>query len=623
MQQKPKLVFYLIAILLPFLLLGALEGILRLANYGASYPLFVESDQFEGYLEPNPDVIKRFFYPASSAPAVSPDTYLFKEQKTDNTLRIVAMGGSTMAGFPYGRFGSPAGMLKQRISASHPQQKVEIISVAMSSINSFSILDFTEEVIAIEPDAVLIYVGHNEYLGALGVGSSFAGKGSYSANLLFLTLKDWRIYQLVQKIYHLIVTPNPEGIYVEGASTNQRTLMAQVAKDKNIAYKSDIYVAGKTQFEQNLSLILEKLSQAAVPAFVSSIASNEASQAPFESLEIPELDNALLNKNTQKSWPTNAHTALAKDRFHANYMFALGNYLLENGKRTEAYKAFKQARDFDLLRFRAPSEFNEIIQAVSHKHDAIFVDSYATLINDTKNRIIDKSLMLEHLHPNARGYFLIAESFYSSLLEEGLISSENTNEQDLAVFQEDAWRWQPLSLTDQIFAQFKVEQLLSDYPFSDTPTTVRLDDIRIADIEHAIVNSRAIRRSDITLAKQRMRGESYIKIQQQLVEKLQSEGRFLEAGISAGTLFEALPEQENLARVASLLLLRANALPLAEYYASKAVQLNPRAVNYKLSLAEILFKQQKIKASIVLLDEVIAQDPSNLKAKQIRRSLLQ
>ncbi|MFC4699135.1 hypothetical protein ACFO4O_03070 [Glaciecola siphonariae] len=632
-NYKRKAAFYVIAVMLPFIFFGLLEGALRLSGFGQSYPLFIPSAQISGYLQPNPDIIKRFFYPAAHAPDVAPDTYLFPKQKAPNTLRIVTLGGSTMAGFPYGRFGSPAGMLQQRINASHPNLNVEVISVAMSSINSFSLLDFTDEIVSIEPDAVLIYAGHNEYLGVMGVGSSYAGKGSYNANLLFLRFKEWRLYQLLQKIYASIfiesVTPNQE----EQASSSARTLMASVAKEKNIAYNSALYNTGKEQFRQNLSLILNAFSSAKVPAFVSSIASNEKDQAPFNSLVDTEFDSAAANLNNLlgevlgydlgdvlenaygSGQRANAPTQLIneyeplieqnKNRFHADFEYALALVMFLH-KPVQARIHFENARDYDLLRFRAPSEFNQIIKSVSATHEARFVDSASALRQASEYGVIGNTLMLEHLHPNNRGYFEIAEAFYQSLLKAKLLPAPLHK-----ISKTQALAWQPLSKIDLVFAQYKIMQLMSDYPFTDTPKNVSINDIDRSVLSNA----------EYRLLKERIEGGSFVDIQQKLIEVLQQEGRYLEAGIGAGVLFDALPNQHQVARISSLLLLRANALPLAQYYAQKAVTLNPRDTNYQLTLAEIIFKLGDINGAIERLNKVIAQDPANLRAKQILRAI--
>ena len=121
-QTKSRAIFYLIAVLLPFVFLAALELALRVSGFGQQYPLFIEASSplnaqsaLSGkYLQPNPHVIKRFFHSPELAPPVEPDTFLFKQAKDESSFRIVLMGGSSAAGFPYGRFGSPAGLLKQQ-----------------------------------------------------------------------------------------------------------------------------------------------------------------------------------------------------------------------------------------------------------------------------------------------------------------------------------------------------------------------------------------------------------------------------------------------------------------------------------------------------------------------------
>ena len=97
------------------MLLLILEGGLRVVGIGQHQPLFIPVNNHPDYLQPNPDVIQRYFASPKLAPNVAIDTQFFLAQKSDDTLRIVVMGGSTAAGFPYGRFGSPAGILKHRL----------------------------------------------------------------------------------------------------------------------------------------------------------------------------------------------------------------------------------------------------------------------------------------------------------------------------------------------------------------------------------------------------------------------------------------------------------------------------------------------------------------------------
>ena len=67
----------------------------------------------------------------------------------------------------------------------------------MAAVNSYTLLDLVDEIIAIDPDAVLIYAGHNEYLGYLGSGTALTGRRSREATRLHLALKSWGLYELL------------------------------------------------------------------------------------------------------------------------------------------------------------------------------------------------------------------------------------------------------------------------------------------------------------------------------------------------------------------------------------------------------------------------------------------
>ncbi|MFQ3250738.1 MAG: lysophospholipase L1-like esterase [Glaciecola sp.] len=616
-QSRP--IFYLIAIALPFVLLLLLEGILRLSNFGHHYPLFIESSYSEGYLQPNPEVVKRFFHKAEFAPPVGPDTYLFKREKAADSIRIVFMGGSTAAGFPYGRFGSPAGMLNQRLKAQFPNRNIEIISVAMASINSYALLDFVDEVIAIEPDAVLIYAGHNEYLGIMGVGSVYASNGSHAANLLFLKLKDLRLFQLIQTFYYALFDDAlSDNSFGANSSDSSRTVMASVAKEKAIPFDSTLFNQGVQQFEQNLQAISSSFNKAKIPLFLSSIASNEKDLSPFSSFNSPEVDKLL---NTQKPRSQRriiqqGQAILAKGTHSADLAYKVAQAMLAEGDE-KAVDYFQLARDYDLLRFRAPSLFNTIIEkVVAQNPDAVLVNSEQFIRDDSSDALIGSDHMLEHLHPNPRGYFLIAEAFYQAILN----NNEKLNLSDIklinkvAIGRDQAWRNIPLSKVDELVADYKIETLMSDYPFRSSKKAVA-----------APKNNTALE----SLAKRRIEGEPWLTGQPELLVLLQNQNNIAEAALAAALLFDALPNEIEAARVASLLYLKSNELGLAEYYARRTLavsKLNNKQMqnidsNYYLTLAEIIFKSGNTNEAIAILDELLSMQPNNQRARAIKQQI--
>ncbi len=142
-------------------------------------------------------MIQRFY---TQSPELAIDPIDFRREKTPGSYRIVVQGASSAAGFPYGRWAGLAGMLGDRLEATFPDREIEVISTAMAAVNSYTLLDFVDEIIAIEPDAVLIYAGHNEYVGILGVGSGLAPAASRPLVLIQLELARFRIYQLIRSL---------------------------------------------------------------------------------------------------------------------------------------------------------------------------------------------------------------------------------------------------------------------------------------------------------------------------------------------------------------------------------------------------------------------------------------
>ena len=563
-EQPNRLSFYLILFILPFLLLAIIEAALRLTGFGNSYPLFIEAEALDGYMQPNPDLIKRYFPDPERAPDISPDTTYFRSEKSADTFRIVVQGGSSAAGFPYGRFGSLSGMLKQRFKRQYPDKDIEIINTAMSAVNSYTLLDLSDEIIAIDPDLILIYAGHNEFLGIMGVGSVFGSDASRPMKLLFLSLQDLRLMQLMQRLI-LLFKEEPDS-----AGSSDRTLMAMVAAGQLIAYESDTYEAGISQFSENLEAMLGRYQKADIPVVLGNLISNEKDQRPFESTEADEV-------------------------------FQQANQNRLRGEFDLARDQYQTARDYDQLRFRAPNRFNEIISSKVQSPDVFLADVDSMVRADSIYNIIGFEHMLEHLHPNKRGYFLLAEAFAETIATNRLIDDLSAQSIPLS----KAWLDIPLTKVDELVADQKIRQLTSGYPFNKTPQRQ---------------SSEAASEFDMSIASERFAGGDWLNSMQKMLTAYQRQQRFDEAAKVAGLMFEALPNQHQIAYIAGQLYYRNTDHRMALYYHTRAVQLNPDNVDYILMAARSNYANRRLEKSIELLESAVRLAPANQQAKfQLQR----
>jgi len=67
--------------------------------------------------------------------------------------------------FPMAGWASPAALLQQRLQRAYPDRNVEVINTAMAAVTSYVLLDCRRDHCQ-QPDAVVIYTGHNEYLAS-------------------------------------------------------------------------------------------------------------------------------------------------------------------------------------------------------------------------------------------------------------------------------------------------------------------------------------------------------------------------------------------------------------------------------------------------------------------------
>ncbi|MGD2112093.1 MAG: SGNH/GDSL hydrolase family protein [Gammaproteobacteria bacterium] len=461
--------FLLITLSLPVLFFLLLEAGLRLGGYGHSYPLFIPVSGAPGYLQANPEVVRRFVVDEAHAPEVEILPLPFPAQKATGTLRLVVQGGSSAAGWPYGYGASPAGMLQQRLQASLPGRDIEVISTAMNAVNSYTLLDFADEIIALQPDAVVIYAGHNEYLGILGVGSAVSAGRTRPVVLAWLALRDLRILQLLRNTYLRLAAAEAPPLDAHGHPRG--TLMRRIVGEPLIPLGAPLYRHGAAQFRANLSALLARYRDAGIPVFIGTLASNEQDLEPFASRLAPGTDAAVwqhaydagveaLQAGENARARRALEAAVAIDDGAALAHFRLGRLYEALGDPAAAREAYLRARDRDQLRFRAPQHFNAVIREVAGRHRARVVEVEARLRAEAGDGIIGRDLMLEHLHPNLRGYFLLADAYYRALLDSGIAGPVMT-----AVSETQAWQAVPVTLVDRLNARFQILRLTSDWPF--------------------------------------------------------------------------------------------------------------------------------------------------------------
>ena len=551
-----------ITLLLPLLLAVLAEGILRLAGIGALEPLFVPVDSAPGYLQPNPAAVQRFFPDPRRAPAVSIDTTWFPALKAPGTLRLFVQGESSAAGFPYGRWASPAAFLQQRLQRAYPERNVEVINTGMAAVTSYVLLDFADEIIAQQPDAVIIYTGHNEYLGIGGVGSSLASANSPTLARAIAKLRRLHLYRALERgLGSLGAGPDP-------LAAREGTLMSRVAAKRSIPLDSPLYQRGVQQFHGNLERLLEKYRAAGIPVFIGTLASNERDQPPFASGADPA-DSAARH-------------------------FERARALEAEGKATEARLEYLAAKDRDELRFRAPEEFNQVIRKAAAAAGATVVDVQGTLAAASRNGIIGADLMLEHVHPNVEGYFRLAGAYWPALRQ--WLGPPGVEVDDAM-----ARREIPVTAVDRLNGEYRVAMLRNDWPFvpSRRHTTLPAPADRVEEIAQRWFGGQI----------------SWIEAMNEALAWYQQQGNDTEAARVAVNLAEAIVNSADMQSSAGRLLLKAGQPERGQHYLERAVAIDGGKADYDLSLAQSQFMQGRTADAVATLEAALLKHADDQRIK--------
>lgn len=427
-QRKIKILFRLFVVLFPIVLLLLVELSLRLLNLFPQPPLFntIEKDGQQLY-QINSSVGERYFNKKTTpVPNLYPQT--FEVQKPANTFRIFCLGGSTTAGFPFEKTVPFPQQLSFLLNQDHPDKNIEVINLGLSAINSYTVLDWIPDILDKEPDLILIYMGHNEYYGAYGSASQISFGSSAGTVQFILKLQKLQLVQLFRSLIRGGDTVEP--------IDNHPTLMETIANRASIPVASSQRNRTYANFASNLGEILEQVREAGVPVILSDLVSNLRDQQPL------------------------CTTGSVSSEIKENNAFEQGvNYLMA-GDTSRAYNAFKQARDHDCIPFRADQPINEIIREQASISGIPLVEMQATFRKEATATIPGNELFCDHLHPNPRGYHLMARQFRQSIYENDLLPAPESPDESPS---------RPLWVTnlDEEIGKLRVYALSHRWPFDN------------------------------------------------------------------------------------------------------------------------------------------------------------
>jgi tetratricopeptide (TPR) repeat protein len=374
-----------LSVLLPAALLLAVEGAFRIfwSAEGGAYQVFVRKG---GGLVVRPEYQGAFH------------ALRIAEKKPEGTFRILCLGGSSTYGFPFGEETAFSHWLQKLLDEYQPKKKWEVLNLGAMSYGSKRILELMPEFILLQPDVILLYTGHNEFVERTHATAR----------------RDQSRLRMVQFL---------------------RTRLGKKEKQKSSAevYRETIHLrseperdAAIARFRKNYRQIIAVSKAANVPILVSTMPSSLKDWKPDGS--------KLFRLKDHKSWKEKFARActfmnagevekaltifLELERLDPSYAglhFKKGQCLLQLGRFEEAGEAFILARDNDASPQRALSGINAAILEVAAGANAPCVKAVQVFNAHSDNGITGKKLIEDYVHPTLAGHRILAAEFYVAL----------------------------------------------------------------------------------------------------------------------------------------------------------------------------------------------------------------
>ncbi len=465
LRSRRQIVFSIIPVSLFVLLLVIAEFALRALVPSLDLPLVKEVTANglvwyqvdRGYLEK--------YFPAGAAmiPELKPS--LMRKEKGSDIFRVFCIGESSMFGTPYEFSATIPALLRKQLRHIRPGSEIEVINLGASAINTNVIADMAPALASFRPDAVLLYAGHNEFYGPDGVGAPWVEKRFPFLTPLKYRARELRLVRLAQRLLASL----------RGVSTPpERNLMKEVSRGATVEIGSAEAARIFDRFRENLRRIFRTFGDAGIPVIASDVSSN-LMFPPFEHPsrpefgEIPGLFAAARYAEIIERLSA-LRTADSSDAF-IDYWVGRGYAALGEGERGALY--LRRARDEDLLKFRAPGRINTIIREVCSEARIPCVAADSMLGAGSPSGITDGTLFWEHLHPNARGYDLIARLFLGAVTREDLLpAARSAPPPALLPFDPDSLT---LPWLDLAYGELSIRNITGRWPF--TGFTVRTPSI--------------------------------------------------------------------------------------------------------------------------------------------------
>ncbi|MFM8683188.1 MAG: tetratricopeptide repeat protein [Chthoniobacterales bacterium] len=383
---------FALLILAPLVFFGMVEGLLRLTGLFRP-PRLLEKVRHNGeaYFTTNPD-FARLFLERANVP--SPPPLWVAARKPEGVRRVVLLGESAAAGFPMTDY-HLGRLIEARWRARFPGEPIAVINLSMVAVNSHALREFAREAMALDPDMIVLYAGHNEVIGPFGPAAKFGPPASSPAlSRLSLAVRRTHTGRAIESVL---------GLFARNSGPPQQWRGLDEFRGVSVSNDNPALDAMLANTEENFRDIVRRAQKHEAEVLFVIPAINLEDWPPVGS-EPPDAGGVDAVLAAQDAGDISGFR-------NAALVYEAAQKRQAGGDMSRAWPLYRRAADLDTQRFRADSRIRDLQRKIASDSgpSVAAVDADRWLHEQNPAFQTDRDFVLEHVHLTFAGRAAVAE----------------------------------------------------------------------------------------------------------------------------------------------------------------------------------------------------------------------
>lgn len=422
-----NLLLLLGSVVFALLLVGFLEGVLRIAGIGAPDASRTSRLDYQQLYFPT---LERATLPSGTEvlrpvdPRLPYQTIL--RHKTDDTIRLVTLGGSATAGLGYSPNVTFARYLERMARAALPSKNVEVLNLGIVALATKQEKLLVAEVCrSYQPDLVIVYAGNNEFLEIHA--EKYAEAHADLVGRLRDRLMGTNLYRLVN--HAVRGRPKQPSLAEQNLSRDQlRLTQNQIIRDIKMNESEIGEIVD--QYERNIAEMVAAAKETDTSILLLTVASNwkwrgreDLPPAWLDELvESDGLPESEKYRKVREELTRRIQHAPPAERHEWLFRRALANEALEDF--SAARDDYRAAFNADPHLRRALDVMAERVRRVGASESVAVLDVIEELARSARHGIVGFDEFYDYVHFTPKGALQVAAALYEQLVRMGILEPE-------------------------------------------------------------------------------------------------------------------------------------------------------------------------------------------------------